>query len=474
MPDTVRTGLPRVDVLDQLRSGAWSSRELTERYVTRIAEDESVNAFVTVADELAFSQAKRADDALADGAALGPLHGLPVAIKDNIDVAGVRATMGSRFYADRLATEDATAVQRLTAAGAVILGKTALHEFAYGVTTQNRHFGEPCRNPWDVERIPGGSSGGSGAAVAADQCPAALGTDTGGSVRIPAALNGVTGLRPTTGRISMNGVFPITWTFDTVGPMARSVRDVALLYAVLAGHDGVDPLSENVPVEDALADLEGSVEGLRVAVPERFYQEDAEPEVVGAVHAAADLLADLGAEVDAHDLPGAADAAECTTRTISAEALAIHRERLEERPGDFGEDVRARLELGRSISGADYAGLRQQARTWQRTVQRTFERFDVVLTPTTRIVAPRADEDAGLETTWRLTRLTYGWTLAGTPVLALPCGLGGAGMPVGMQLAAAPWQEATLLRLGHAYQRATDWHLRRPATAPTPDNSRGG
>ena len=468
MTDPTDALLSRDDVVGRIRRGEISSLALTERYLARIEDEGSpVHAFVTVTADLARAQASAADDALARAERLGALHGLPVAIKDNIDLAGTRTTMGSRFFADNIPARDAEAARRLREAGAVILGKTAMHEFAYGGTTQNPHFGA-CRNPWDLERIPGGSSGGSGAALAADLCAAALGTDTGGSVRIPAALNGASALRPTTGRISNTGVFPITWTFDTVGPMAHCVADVATLYATLAGYDPADPLSRDVAVDAPLANLEAGVEGLRVGFPERFYLEDVDDEVATCVRAAADVLATLGAEVVPVDLPGAEDAMEITTRIIRAEALAIHRRRLEEQADVFGDDVRRRLALGHEISGADYAALRQRARVWQRTVEDVFSRIDLVLTPATGTVAPRAEDAETIETTRRLTRLTYGWSLAAVPVLAVPCGASARGLPVGMQLAAAPWRETTLLRAGHAYQRETDWHLRRPAAIDTP------
>lgn len=460
---------PGASVLTRLTSGELSSRHLTEWCLSRIeATSAEVNAFVTVTADLALAQAQAADEARARGRMLGPLHGLPVAVKDNIDVADVRTTMGSRFFEANVPVRDAEPVRRLREAGAVLLGKTALHEFAYGGTTQNPHFGA-CRNPWDTRRIPGGSSGGSGAALAAGLCAAALGTDTGGSVRIPAALNGITALRPTTGRISNRGVFPITWTFDTVGPMAQSVAEVAALFGVLAGYDPVDPLSRNVPAEDPLAGLDQGVAGIRVGLPEAFYFEEIDDDVADRVRDAAELLAALGAELVEVTLPGAEKAMEITTRIIWAEAFAIHRARLDERPELFGEDVRRRLGLGRDASAADYAELRQRAREWRRTVEDAFTRVDLVLTPATGTVAPLAGDAETIATTRRLTRLTYGWSLAAVPVLALPCGFSREGLPVALQLAAAPWQEAALLGAGAAYQSATDWHLRRPQR-PAPDH----
>jgi aspartyl-tRNA(Asn)/glutamyl-tRNA(Gln) amidotransferase subunit A len=453
------------DLIERLRRGEISSAELTETYLARIERhDGTLKSFLTVASESARAQARAADQALERGGPLGPLHGLPIALKDNIDTAALQTTAGSRFFAERVPTDDAEVARRLREAGAVLLGKTALHEFALGATTQNPHYGA-CRNPWDSSRIPGGSSGGSGAALAADFCAAALGTDTGGSVRIPAAVNGVTGLRPTLGRVSNRGVFPVSWSLDAVGPMARSVVDVARLLAVVAGFDPDDPGSVNRPVDEYLGELELGMDGLRVGVPRSFYFAELDDEVERAVHAAAEVMAAVGADVDEIGLPGAAEACEATSQIIRAEALAVHRERLEGNPEFFGEDLRRRLPLGYDVSGADYARHRQTGRAWTRTVEQAFERTDILLTPVAGTVAPRADESETIETTRRLTRLTYGWSLAGLPVLALPCGFSADGLPIGAQLTAPKWDEALLLRAGAAYQRKTDWHLREPEVA---------
>lgn len=456
------TALPLTGLAGRIRSGEIGSLEATEAYLERIERlDGRVKSYITVATESARERARQADDALEQGRILGPLHGLPVALKDNIDTAGIRTTVGSAFFADRVPDRDAEVARRLREAGAVLLGKVTMHEFAYGGTNQNPHYGA-CRNPWDLERIPGGSSGGSGAAVAAGLCAAALGTDTGGSVRIPAALNGVTGVRPTTGRVSNRGVFPITWTFDTVGPLARSVDDAALVLSVLTGHDTEDPGSIDRPVDDLLAALEQGLDGLRIGVPRNFFFDSVDRDVADRVREAAELLARSGAAVEEVELPGAERADETTTRMIWAEAYAIHRRRLEEQPELFGEDVHRRLQLGTEVSGADYAEYRQWARQWRRSLELVFRDLDLILTPAAETTAPRADDSEMIATTRRLTRLTYAWTLLGLPALSVPCGFDGAGLPVGLQLAAAPFQEATLVRAGAAYQRETDWHLREP------------
>jgi aspartyl-tRNA(Asn)/glutamyl-tRNA(Gln) amidotransferase subunit A len=449
-------------LIGRLQRGGISSAELTETYLARVARhDGALKSFVTVATESARARAVAADRALERGEPLGPLHGLPIALKDNIDTAGLRTTVGSRFFAERVPTDDAEVARLLREAGAVLLGKTALHEFALGATTQNPHHGG-CRSPWDPDRIPGGSSGGSGAALAADFCAAAFGTDTGGSVRIPAALNGVTGLRPTLGRVSNRGVFPVSWSLDAVGPMARSAVDVARLLTVVAGFDPGDPAAVDRPVDDYERGLELGIDGLRVGMPRSFYFADLDEEVERAVRGAAEVLAFAGADVYEIDLPRAAEAYEATSQVIRAEALSVHRERLEGSPELLGEDLRRRLPLGYDVSGADYAAHRQSGRSWTRTVEQAFERTDILLTPVTETVAPRVDESETIETTRRLTRLTYGWSLAGVPGLALPCGFSANGLPIGLQLVAPKWHEGELLRAGAAYQRETDWHLREP------------
>jgi aspartyl-tRNA(Asn)/glutamyl-tRNA(Gln) amidotransferase subunit A len=457
------TALPPTGLPDRIRRGELSSLDATESYLERIERiDGRVKSYITVAAEQARERARQADEALEQGRILGPLHGLPIALKDNIDTAGIRTTVGSAFFAERVPDRDAEVTRRLYEAGAVLLGKLTMHEFAYGATNQNPHHGA-CRNPWDLDRIPGGSSGGSGAAVGAGLCAAALGTDTGGSVRIPAALNGVSGLRPTTGRVSNRGVSPITWTFDTVGPLARSIEDAALVLSVIAGHDPEDPGSIDCHVEDLIGALEHGLDGLRIGVPRNFFFDGLDPDVADRVRDAAEVLARGGAAVEEVELTGAERADETTTRMIWAEAYAIHRNRLAEQPELFGEDVRRRLLLGEQVAGADYAEYRQWARQWRRSLELVFRELDLVLTPAAETTAPRADDAEMIATTRRLTRLTYAWTLSGLPALSVPCGFDGAGLPIGLQLAAAPFREAMLVRAGAAYQRETDWHLREPA-----------
>lgn len=445
-----------------------SAEEMVSAALARISEvDSTVNAFISVRPDEALEEARQIDRARRSGEPVGPLAGLPIAVKDNIDVAGTRATAGSKILADRVPGTDAEAVRCARTAGAVVVGKTALHEFAYGVTTVNPHYG-PCRNPWDPSRIPGGSSGGSGAALGADACVLALGTDTGGSVRIPAGLNGVTALRPTFGAVSVRGTLPVSASLDTVGPMARSALDVAALFRTIAGHDRSDPLSADGKMIDPLCRTGAQLDGIRIGVLSDFLDDSVEPEVRRAVHRGASVLSDLGAVLAEIEMPDAARAGEQANRLIRAETLSVHLEDLDSTPELFGEDVRRRLELGREISGVDVARGVAAMRAWRVEMLNQFDHFDLILTPTTSEGAPEIAGAEMIETTARLTRFTYPWSLAGLPAASVPCGFDAAGMPVGMQLVAAPWRDGLLLTAAAAFQRRTDWHRLRPDPEPKP------
>jgi aspartyl-tRNA(Asn)/glutamyl-tRNA(Gln) amidotransferase subunit A len=436
--------------------------ELVRTYLERIEKlNPSLNVYLTVTAEEALAAATAAEQAVIRGEGGGSLPGVPVALKDNCDVAGVRMTAGTKFLRDNVATVDSGVAARLRQAGAVILGKLNMHEWAIGATTRNPFFG-PCRNPWDPQRIPGGSSGGSGAALAADMTLAAIGTDTGGSVRIPAALNGISGIRPTVGRVSNRGVVPVSWTFDTVGPMARRVEDVAPLLQVVAGYDPEDPSSIDMPVPDYLSEIRKDVKGLRIGVLRGHFHTEPEPAVTKAVQQAARVYERLGAHVEELELPGAEAAIERMSELILTEAAAFHQARREERPEDFGQDVMTRLQRGAAVTGVQYALAREAQRRWQRQIEQVFAQYDLLLAPTCGISAPVIEESEGVETTRLLTRFTYPLNLALVPVLSIPCGFTEEGLPIGLQVAARHWQEALALRAAWAYQQATDWHLRRP------------
>ena len=441
-----------------------SAIEETRRCLNNIERfDSVVNAFISVLAESALREAESIDRAREQGAVSGLLAGVPISVKDCIDVAGTPCTNGSTFFADYVPEIDALVVQRLRQAGAVILGKTNLHEFAYGSTTQNPHYGST-RNPWDLDRIPSGSSGGAGASVAAQMCVGAVGSDTGGSVRTPAAINGVSGLRPSMGSIPMTGSFTrICPAIDTVGPLGESVEIVARMFAVMAGYDDDDLYSVRREQPDFLGSLDNGIKGIRIGLPQKFFLEDLEEGVGSAVEASAQRLAALGADIVEIELEGAEYAQQSVMPMVWADAYEYHRERVESAPEKFGRDVLDRILLGRDITGCDYAAALRSRERWNRTVDRTLEQVDVILTPTTPITAPLVEESSDmLSTTHHLTRFTYLFSWAGLPGLSVPCGFTSAGMPIGMLLNGRPWEETLLFQIGHSYQNDTDWHSRRP------------
>lgn len=446
-----------------LRRRHLSSLELVQACLDRADALAGLGAFITRTADAALADARRADERLARGLDAGPFQGIPLAVKDLFDVAGVPTTGGSRILAASVASRDAAVVERLRAAGAVLVGKTNLHEWAFGVTSQNPHFGA-AKNPWDTERVPGGSSGGSAIAVATGMCQVALGSDTGGSIRIPAALCGVVGLKPTYGRVSLRGAIALSWTLDHAGPLTRTVRDAALALAVLAGYDAADPVSVDRPVDDYASGLDGGARGLRILVPSTPFFSDLDPEVERAVREAAAAFAALGAAVEERPLPHT-ELLRGTQRTIiGADAAAFHRENVERRSGDYGADVLERLRAGAAIGGIDVARARRDRDVIRRDWAALLERHDVILTPTTPVPAPpRAGQDA-VAAAARLTANTSPFNLTGLPAISVPCGFTAQGLPIGLQLAAGPWREAVLLRAAHAYESATEWHTRHPQT----------
>ena len=438
------------------------AREAVEGCLARIeALDPALNAMITTTAEAAREAADACDRAAAEGRWLGLLHGLPVALKDNIETAGVRTTSGAAYLADHIPNRDAPAAARLKAQGAILIGKANLQELAWGVVSTNPVAGQ-CRNPWNPARIPGGSSGGSGAAVAADMAEAALGTDTGGSVRIPAAMTGIAGLRPTHGRISIRGITPVSVAHDTVGPMARRVADVARIFAALAAYDPLDPLSRDLPLGNFLPSLGDGIAGVRVGLARNFFFEDVDDGVEAAVREGARTLESLGARLVDVTLAGAETAQRWTTIMAYADACAYHRERLDAGPGAISRPVYERMMLGRDFGAVDYAEAMRGREAWRRTLAEAFETVDVLQAPTTPRPAPPIADDRSLHrATQEATRFTYGGALASIPGLSVPCGFAADGLPVGMMLEAAWGAEPLLLRMGHAYQTATDWHLRR-------------
>lgn len=447
-----------------VRARSVSPVELTESLLERIARlDNQLRTYITVTPERALEQARAAEQAITRGEVTGPLHGVPLALKDLFDTAGVATTGGSGLLRDRVPDRDATVVTRLRQAGTVLLGKLNMHEFAYGVTTTNPHHGI-CRNPWNPEHIPGGSSGGSGAAVAARLCYGSLGSDTGGSIRIPAALCGITGLKPTYGRVSRAGVLPLSWTLDHVGPMTRTVTDAALLLQAIAGHDPADAASASVPVPDYTVDLERGARGLRLGVPRGYFYDGAQPAVLSSIDAALDVYRSAGASIIEVAIPDLDLAGPAFAPLISVEAAACHLRNLRQRPEAYGDDVRLRLEQGALYPAVQYVQA-QQAR--QRVVagfEAAMRDVDVLVTPAVPVTAP-AIHTTVVATPNPLTRCTFPLDVCGFPAMSIPCGFDHAGLPVGLQLIGRPWDEATVLRAGRAYERETDWTFRRPPLA---------
>jgi aspartyl-tRNA(Asn)/glutamyl-tRNA(Gln) amidotransferase subunit A len=449
----------RAAIDDPGRRAEIPATVLAQAFLDRIGElDGLFNAFITVTPELALADARRADEARAAGRPL-PLDGMPIAVKDLIDVAGVRMTGASRLFEHRVAEEDAAVVARLREAGAVVLGKVNLHELAYGATTTNPPPFGACRNPWDRERMAGGSSGGSATALAADLCVGALGTDTGGSVRIPSALCGTSGLRPTYGAVSNRGALHVSPTFDTIGPMARSVDDVARLYAHMAGYDPDDSFAVRHPAPER---LETDVARLRIGLPRGFFFDNLEPEIAALMSAAEETLAGLGIQLEEIELPADESLCQATGVIVRSEALAVYREHVDTHPELIGEQIRRRFQMGEELRGEEVAAAQLLMREWQGALRQVFESVDAILTPATNTVAPSLSEPNSIETTWKLTYLTYPWSLSQTPTLTFPCGFTAAGLPVGVQLTSFQLGEPVLFAIGSAYQRTTDWHRRRP------------
>ncbi len=437
-----------------------TSEEVVGGYLNRIkAYDGMLNSYITVCAEEALDAARAADRKRATNPGTRRLHGVPLAIKDLIATKGVRTTAGSRVLAQDIPAQDATVWRRLAQEGAILLGKLNLHEFAYGTTTENHHYG-PAHNPWNVSRIAGGSSGGSAAAVAADLTPASIGTDTGGSIRIPAACTGTVGLKPTYGLISKAGVAPLAYTLDHVGPMTRSVRDAALLLQILAGVDEADPTTRKDPKGDYAALIGASVTGLRIGFDERFFLQSVAAEVALRTDEAVSVLREAGAVIKAVELPLIDEVAQNQNVIISSEALAVHDQWLREHAQIYGDDVRERLEAGRAYSGMDYARAHEFRLRFTHGMAKVFTEVDAILSPTIPFVATGIGEKhvqlGGKQHQVRptLTRFTHPFNLAGLPALSMPCGLSRDGLPIGIQLIGPWFGEAPLLQLGAVLEAA--------------------
>jgi aspartyl-tRNA(Asn)/glutamyl-tRNA(Gln) amidotransferase subunit A len=435
-----------------------SVTELIAAYLDRIgALNPKLNCYLTITGERALQRANELDSVPFKG----PLHGIPIAIKDNIEFLDVRTTVGSPMLVEHIAKENASVVEILLKAGAVIIGKLHMHEWALGGTSRSNYFGD-AHNPWDLSRSPGGSSGGAGAATAASMALATLGTDTGGSVRIPASLNGVCGLRPTHGRISKRGVIPLSWTFDTVGPLARRVEDLALLLRVLSGYDEHDPSSLEVPTDAVTLDLHGGIKGLRIGLINVDQWDRSQADVAEQVTEAASILESLGADIELLELEQLGDAMQCARDMVLCEAAASLTESIKQKPEGFSQQVLELLRRGLNVSGTRYARAREMQRSWQRSLSRIFEQFDLLASPTCAITAPTIEGSDEENVITELSYFTYPFSLARVPALSMLCGFDRQGLPVGIQLIAKPWRDALLLRAAYAYEEATTWHARHP------------
>ncbi|WP_149539632.1 amidase [Siccirubricoccus phaeus] len=443
--------------------------ELTQAYLDRIAAvDGVVRAYVALTADQALAAAKQAETDIRRDGPRSPLHGVPFALKDIFDTAGIPTTGHCRRCRTRIPAEDATTVRKLREAGGVLLGKLATHEFATGGPSWDLAF-PPARNPWDLARFPGGSSSGSGAAVAAAMAPGAMGSDTGGSIRLPAAFCGTAGVKPSFGRVSKRGVLPLSFTLDNAGPLAWTVEDCAILLQIIAGHDPLDPGSADVPVPDYLAGLREGVKGLRIGLVRHWYEKDrpASDATIAAMDAAVEVLRGLGAEVRDIALAPLADYQGCMRITALAESFAIHGDWLRTRPEDYGEVFRYRITPGALVTGTDYIRAQRMQRLLLQQTLEAFKDVDLLLTATTYGEAP-VMAPMRAEANFASPPLTNPWNVAQLPTLSLCNGFGPAGLPLSMQFAAPPFAEALLLRAGQAYEAATPWRAKRPVLPATP------
>jgi aspartyl-tRNA(Asn)/glutamyl-tRNA(Gln) amidotransferase subunit A len=459
------TGPSLQQVSELVRKKSASPVELTEECLKRIEKLNPVlNAYITVMGEQALAQARELEAERQSGKWRGPLHGIPIGLKDLIDTAGVRTTAASAIFANRVPNEDAEVVRRLKAAGAILIGKLNMHEFAYGATSVPSHYG-PVHNPWKLDRIAGGSSGGSGAAVAAELCYGALGSDTGGSIRQPSAYCGIVGLKPTYGRVSTRGVIPLSWSLDHIGPMCRTVADAALLLGAIAGYDPLEATSIDAPVPDYTHALRTKVSGFRLGIPRAIFFDQLDPEIATAVDKVIEVLGKLTAGARDVQLPAYEN-----LPVLAAEAYAYHLPYFSKTPDLYQPLTRARIESGAKISAAAYIQGRRELNRLRRAVQETFTTSDLLITPTTP-VPPATIDEAKLDVppvgnVPSSLRNTSPFDIYGLPTISIPCGFTSAGLPIGIQISGPHLGESQVLALAHAYEQSTDWHTHRPKLPP--------
>ncbi len=455
------------DAAEQLRRRRVSPVELTKACLARIDRLNPVlNAFITVTADSALAQAREAESQLQRGQWRGPLHGIPVALKDLFDTAGVRTTAASGVYKDRIPSEDADVVRRLRAAGAVLLGKTNMHEFAYGGTSAVTYFGA-VHNPWEIGHIAGGSSGGSGAAVAAGLCYGALGSDTAASIRQPAAFCGIVGLKPTYGLVSTRGVIPLSWTFDHVGPMTRTVADAAIMLQAIAGYDPGDAASREMRIPDYTETLRTRVSSMRIGVAREFFFAGLDPEIEAAVNEALRVLQKLTAGLQNVTFP-ASTQEQLRAAVRAAEAYTYHAEYVEKTPELYQPETLMRLRTGADIKTTAYIQGRRDVDLTRRTGDKVFQTVDAIVTPTTPVMPPvLSDVTSSISASLALNnptiRNTSPFNVYGWPTISIPCGFSRSGLPIGLQISGPTGEDAVVLRLAHAYEQATNWHTRQHA-----------
>ena len=447
-------GLSLKRAADLVRSRRASPVELTRACLDRIDRyNGALNAYITVIADRALASAREMEADQQRGAWRGPLHGVPIALKDNIDTAGVRTTGASELFRDRVPPDDAEVARRLKAAGAILLGKLNLHEFAYGGSSTVTAFGT-MHNPWALDHVTGGSSGGPGVAVAADLCYASIGTDTAGSVRMPSSHCGIVGLKPTYGRVSTRGVMTLSWTLDHVGPMCKSVEDVALMMNVIAGYDDADPTTVDVPVPDYLRALKQPTSKLRLGTPRQPFYGNLDPDVAKAIEAALDVLRRLTAGASDVALPASGNPA----TVWGPEALVYHSKWIAESPEKYQPGTRAQLQRSMAAKATDYVRARRQIEVLRREIKSVFAGVDLLITPTMKTPAPllNGSNPGGGGNN------NAAFDVFGLPTISVPCGFSAAGLPIGMQISGAPFAEPAVIALAQAYEQATEWHTRKP------------
>lgn len=450
-----------------LQNKEVSPVEVTEAVLERAETyNPQINAYIHITRDKALAASRQAEKEIMAGQYRGPLHGIPMALKDIFYFKDEVATIGSKIHQDFIPSYDATVVSKLKEAGVIFTGTLNMHEYAWGATTNNPHFG-PCRNPWDIEKIPGGSSGGSGAAVAADMTIASVGTDTGGSIRIPASACGIVGLKPTHGRVSKYGCFPLAWSLDHIGPMTKTVWDAAAMLEIIAGYDSKDPTCINTPTSPYTTLLSTDVSHIKIGINEAYFFQNVDPEVELLIRGGIRLLEQMGAEIISIELPTMQYAEFAEMITITSEASAIHHENLRQRPQDFGEDVRLLLELGEIPSAVDYLQAQQIRRRLDLEYKQAFEQVDVLLTPTLPILPSFIGQDIirlnGKDVSFldHIIRFTGVGNLTGLPALSLPCGQCD-GLPVGLQIMGPAFREDLVLHVAYALEQANIMSVKKP------------